>query len=274
MHTKASRVRFAPVVDFALGEILGYAVLPCTGTERCWTTQTDAVSARDAAYEDGLLVEHERRWRRDAIEGAVRAQLDPRTLLMIDVDPRVLDDDTFGPGFTRKLLEDAGLPVKSFVLRMQMPCPQQGRARLRTLARHYVSQGFPIAVHGVGGDAASLSLIQELDPDIIELDPALVRGVASDPLRWNLLSGFAEFCRTHNKRLIADGIDNLGDLAAATHAGLRYGRGFLLGRAAPTPEAIGTGTRGLLCRLTCRSATAEARSLIDLFDSNLGGDVA
>lgn len=268
-------IRFEPVVDFLLGRGLGYVIRPCaTDHDRDGDEGEQARLARDLAHEQGALVMKERAWRRAAVEQLSRSRVDPEALLFMDVDPRVLDDKAFSPGATRELLSEFGLAPKRFLIRLRVPATGDAWHRARVLARHYAAQGFPIALDGVGGDSASMQAVHQLEPRVIGLDAQLLRGISADPLRCHLVGAIASYCGETSKLLVAGGVDSWGDLAAARRAGVRFGRGFVLGRAALQPEPIDSGTRGLLARLGRVEAGKRLRAVSDAAPANPGGRAA
>jgi len=263
-------MRFEPIVDVYLASVLGYVVVAADARG-----SADRIRlVRDSAREGGSLVMHERAWRREALERAVAAHVDPEALLMVDVDPRVLDDPAFRPGSTRELLAEFGFQAERFVVRLPVPSAPDETLRVKALARHFSSQGFPVALDGVDGGIASVLAVEKLNPDVLMLNAALVQGMAADPLRRDLVSSFARSCATTGKLLVANGVDNWGDLACAARASVRFGRGFVLGVGTPSPEPIDGGTRGLLSRLGCPTGTDCASEPAGVTPAGAGGRAA
>ena len=77
-----------------------------------------------------------------------------------------------------------------------------------------------------------------LAPDILKLDLALVRGIATDPARQALASAMRWFAARTGAALVAEGIESTEDLATLCSLGIGYGQGYLLGRPAPAPEDV------------------------------------
>jgi EAL domain-containing protein (putative c-di-GMP-specific phosphodiesterase class I) len=241
-------IRFEPIVDLELGRTFGYLVVP-TGAAHHRASMVTAQAARDAAFARGRLVEQERRWRREAVDTLARSG-DEATFLLIDVDPRVLDAPRHMPGSTRRLLAEVGLPLDRVVVRVSAASCKEGRSRALALARHYTAQGFAIALRGVDAGGESADLIDELNPRLIDLESSLSRGMPGDLLRRNVVRAFVEYCEQTQRILIVDGVDSLAALVGAVRSGVRYARGFVLGRPAPRMVCVTDATRGLLAGMS------------------------
>ncbi len=90
-----------------------------------------------------------------------------------------------------------------------------------------------VAVDGVGSGVANFAHIVELQPDFVELDIQLVRGINQDAARQALVVGLRHFARSVGCRLIAEGIETDAELETLRSLGVELGQGYLLGRPAP-----------------------------------------
>jgi EAL domain-containing protein (putative c-di-GMP-specific phosphodiesterase class I)/DNA-binding response OmpR family regulator len=90
-----------------------------------------------------------------------------------------------------------------------------------------------LAIDDAGSGFASLRHIFALRPSFVKLDIEWVRGIDRDPVRRSLVSGLAFFSMETGARLIAEGIETEGELAALRALGIKLGQGYLLGRPEP-----------------------------------------
>ena len=116
----------------------------------------------------------------------------------------------------------------------------------KTSAEHRVAvafqwrrAGYRIALDDFGAGYASLPILATLKPDYIKIDrTCIVRATKSEKycefLRC-LLKGASEFTA---EGLIAEGVEQPAELQVARELGARHAQGFLLGRPAPTAEAV------------------------------------
>lgn len=101
--------------------------------------------------------------------------------------------------------------------------PLKGRARL--------------AVDDVGAGYAGLRHILDLEPDILKLDMSLTRDVDRDPARRALISAMVNFAAGIDARIVAEGIERVGELATLRDLGVYAGQGWHFSRALPPVAA-------------------------------------
>ncbi|MEP6469616.1 MAG: EAL domain-containing protein [Chloroflexota bacterium] len=92
-----------------------------------------------------------------------------------------------------------------------------------------------LAVDDAGAGFASFRHILELHPTQIKLDRSLITDLESDQARQAMIAGLRHFARLVQARIIAEGVETPGELAALRTLGIRLAQGFLLGR--PMPAA-------------------------------------
>ncbi len=253
-------VAYQPIVDLQRGEPLGYEVLG-----RCGPLEGPlAAAARGPAtllalaQRHGRLLGLDRRWREIAIE-AIAAMPNRESVFFLNVDPRVVEDPGFVPGFTLALVERHGLSPQRFVLELTEVASRDPEA-VELVLEHYGRQGFRVALDNLGAGQQSLVTLLRLQPHIVKLDRELVRDVDVDAARAHLLGALAEFARRAGILLVAEGIETPGELHAVVSAGVACGQGYLLGRPAPRPEPLSREARETLRAEIQRASPRSAHS--------------
>ncbi len=99
--------------------------------------------------------------------------------------------------------------------------------------------GLRVAVDDVGAGYASMRHILALVPDIIKIDRSLVAGLDHDPGRDALIAGLTAFARATGASVVAEGIENAGELEALRTLGVSHGQGYHLGRPMPLHAPAG-----------------------------------
>jgi PAS domain S-box-containing protein len=92
-----------------------------------------------------------------------------------------------------------------------------------------------VAVDDAGAGVANFSHIVELRPAYVKVDVSLIRDINVDVTRQALLVGLLHFARTSDRRLIAEGVETVEELATLRSLDVHYGQGYLLGRPTPAP---------------------------------------
>lgn len=241
-------VVFQPIVDLRRAEPYGYEVLgrcrPLAGPLAAAARSPADLLALAGGH--GRLLRLDRRWRELAFE-IIAGEADDGGLFFFNVDPRVLDDPGYAPGFTLALAARHGLSADRFVLELTEVASRDPEAVERVLA-HYAGQGFRVALDDLGAGQQSLVTLLRVAPAIVKLDRDLVRSVDVDPAREHLLRALVEFADRTGILLIAEGIETVGVLRAVMNVGVRFGQGFLLGRPAPRPSPLAREVQALLHR--------------------------
>lgn len=107
---------------------------------------------------------------------------------------------------------------------------------LTGILRAYRKQGFMTAIDDFGAGYAGLNLLADFQPDLIKLDMQLIRDIDQDSVRQILVEAALQMCRKLNIRVIAEGIESLGELQALRDMGVELFQGYLLAK--PAFEAL------------------------------------
>jgi EAL domain-containing protein (putative c-di-GMP-specific phosphodiesterase class I) len=100
------------------------------------------------------------------------------------------------------------------------------RSRIRTLRE----MGFRIAVDDLGAGYAGLSSFAALEPEVVKLDIALVRGVDSEPVKQKLIASIASLCRDLGILVVAEGVETPAEREMLVRLECDLLQGYLIGR--------------------------------------------
>ena len=245
-----------PIVHLVTGEVFGHEVLGrAPGLAHTGLDALGPSELLDLAVESGMLLELDHAWRRLAIEYVARHHAEDGTVFFLNIDTRVVEDQRFAPGFTRKLLDQHRLSPSRFVLELTERDPQLAEARMERLLPHYTAQGFRIALDDVGAGYASLTALVRLRPQLLKLDKSIVTGLTDDPVREHLVAALAEFGRRSGMQVIAEGVERIDDLTALQRAGVQLAQGWLFGLPREVAAPLTADVRALVQR-TAREASS------------------
>lgn len=95
-----------------------------------------------------------------------------------------------------------------------------------------------LVVDDFGAGHSNLKRIIELEPHIVKLDLALVRGIEASKRQQILVRQVVRLCEALGARVVAEGIETESELSAVIDTGAHYGQGYLFARPAfPIPTA-------------------------------------
>lgn len=159
---------------------------------------------------------------------ALLDRLPPQIYLSVNVSPATLCSSDLDAALARV---DAGRVVVELTEHASVP----EYDRLKDSVDRLRGRGARLAVDDAGAGFASFRHILSLRPDIIKFDRHMVRHLDVDPARQALVGALVAFAGEVNATLVAEGIEEPGQLDMLMRLGVGYGQGFLLARPGPLP---------------------------------------
>ncbi len=98
------------------------------------------------------------------------------------------------------------------------------------IVAEYRKTGFTTALDDFGAGYAGLSLLANFRPDMIKIDMALVRGIATSPARQTIMAGLIGIARGLGIEVIAEGVETPEEATFLCAAGIRLMQGYLFAR--------------------------------------------
>jgi len=222
------RIVYQPVFDLPKGVYVGAEALSRfdagpTRSPDSWFEEADKV---------GLRIEMELCAIRSALADLDR--LAPETFLGINVSPSTCCTPELADAIVRSTPE-------RIVLEITEHTPVNDYEQLSACLRPLRALGVRVAIDDTGAGFSSLSHVLALEPDLIKLDIDVCRGIETDTARQALVTALATFASHVGADVVAEGVGSSEQLIALREAGVRYGQGFLLGRAQPLEKLRTTG---------------------------------
>jgi EAL domain-containing protein (putative c-di-GMP-specific phosphodiesterase class I) len=104
---------------------------------------------------------------------------------------------------------------------------------LRSACEELKDIGYVIAVDDAGAGYAGFQHLVEIRPDLIKVDQQITRNLDTDPARAAMASALVGFAQAIDATVLAEGIETLAELTAATRLGVHLAQGYYLGRPRP-----------------------------------------
>ncbi len=97
--------------------------------------------------------------------------------------------------------------------------------------------GVHLVVDDYGAGHSNLSRILDLNPKIVKLDGALIRGIDKDPRRQIIVRHMVALCVDLGAKVVAECVETVEELKAVADTGVHLAQGYVLARPAfPPPE--------------------------------------
>lgn len=228
-------IHFQPIVDVRNAQIIGYEAL----------TRAPANSALhsplvlfDVAARLGRLVELECLVVRRIIRRFVDLQLPGRVFLNVTADTLMAAEQR--GELIAEEFRPFGLPASRVVIELTETRPILDLVALGNAVDTLRKQGFVMALDDLGEGFASLKRWVDLRPDFVKIDRHFIDGVATDPLKQQFVRSILEMAATSGAAVIAEGLEQEGDLQVLRGLGVDLCQGYLFARPSLTPR---TGLR-------------------------------
>jgi diguanylate cyclase (GGDEF)-like protein len=220
-------LHYQPVVDLATSRVIAAEALV-----RWWRGDV-VVPPREflgAAEDSGLIVPLGEWVLREACaQGTIWRETSRDIGISVNLSARQLT----APGFTARvagILAETGLPPAALTMEVneQVLVADDGPVVGQLAELHRM--GVRLAIDDFGTGYASLAHLHQLPLDVIKIDPSFVAGLGHDDTLTLLTRTVVQLGRELGLRVIAEGIEQPGQLSALREMGCHYGQGFLVGR--------------------------------------------
>ena len=234
VHGEQIGIACQPIVDLRTGSIMGLEALARFPEPFQRPDQTFA-RAHELDRELGIDLEGL------ALQQALKLlpSLGTEQYLSVNLSPAVLTEL-----INRDKGAQAELPLSRIVVEITEHEVINNYAALTAVLRPYRDRGLRISIDDAGAGYASFHHVVELGPDFIKVDRSLVDGLAHDRARRVAVTGFVLLAVELGCTVIAEGVEQLDDLAALRDMGVEAAQGYLLGRPSESALQLAAWTAG------------------------------
>ncbi len=139
-------------------------------------------------------------------------------------------------------LYDGGGPLAPFasrvVLEITEHAPLDGVPNLSGRLQRLRDLGFRLAIDDLGAGYSGHVNLAILEPEIVKLDAALVRGIDQDAGRRDVVRSLTKLCGKLRSFVVAEGVETIGERDALVSLGCDALQGFLLARPEREPPPV------------------------------------
>ncbi|MDI4634168.1 EAL and GGDEF domain-containing protein [Pelomonas sp. V22] len=225
-------IHFQPLVDVHRAGILGYEALTRGPAD---SPLHSPLVLFDAAARQGRLVELERlvvrkalrRFRELALPGQIFLNLTADTLLAAEGRVEQIAQE----------FAELDMPPSRIVIELTETRPILEPERLSASLEGLRALGFVVALDDLGEGFASLKRWMDIRPDFVKIDRHFIDGISQEPLKQQFVRSILEMAASSGCTVIAEGLEQNGDLNVLRELGVPVCQGYLLARPTSTPRA-------------------------------------
>ncbi|MEV8444016.1 GGDEF domain-containing protein [Actinosynnema sp. NPDC051121] len=137
-------------------------------------------------------------------------------------------------------LREVGRTPADLVVEVGTPYSRAPRRLLVKGIERLRQDGFRIGLDGVGEGDSPLSLLAEVQPDVIKLDREVVVALPADAARYAMVQALQHLCEHTGSLVVAEGVETEAQLAALRRLGVRLAQGNLLASPQRRPKVDAT----------------------------------
>ena len=230
------RPHFQPIVDLASGR--------CFGREALMRGKLGAVDVSggellSAAEAHDALFSFDARARAAALETGLPLLPDGE-VLFVNLDPRAALDVDSSLRTTWPVVSRLNGDPSRICLELVRPERCADRDLLEQLVSAHRKRGALIALDDLSGGTESLAYLDALKPDFAKIDNKLTAGIQYSAGRRRLVAALVECAHECAARVVAEGIERVGEFEAMRELGVEFGQGYYFGHATERPMAVDT----------------------------------
>jgi len=156
-------------------------------------------------------------------------------LLFLNVHPETLKNDADFPGFIRTVARQYNFPLDRIVLELleYSRIDWDGAARRCRSLGGLRAAGVRLALDDVHPRMDDVSRVAEYQPDFIKIDGDVLRGARVERRFRQFIVAMLDLAERLRIEVIAEGVENAGDLTLVKAAEIRLAQGYYLGMPAP-----------------------------------------
>jgi EAL domain-containing protein (putative c-di-GMP-specific phosphodiesterase class I) len=228
------RPHFQPIVELKTGRSYG--------REALMRGKLGAVEVRGgellaAAEAHDALFSFDSRARTAALEIGLPL-LPEGEILFVNLDPRAALDVDSSLRTTWPVVSRLNADPSRICLELVRPERCADRDMLEALVEAHRKRGAMIALDDLSGGTESLAYLEALKPDFAKIDNKLTAGIQYSDARRRLVAALVDCAHEVKSRVVAEGIERVGEFEAMRDLGVDFGQGFYFGHPTERPMAV------------------------------------
>ena len=132
----------------------------------------------------------------------------------------------------REMLMESGVDANRLVLELTEGTAMEDPETARSLMMQLRTMGARIAIDDFGTGFSSLTHLQKFPLDYLKIDHSFVKSIVGKPDARDIIEAVCALAHRLGLRVIAEGIENSGQLDLLRSLGCEYGQGFLYSKPA------------------------------------------
>ena len=187
------------------------------------------------ARQENLTFMLDRVLRETHLKSAGAAAVPEHCSFLLNFLPTAIYRPEFCLATTLRAAREAGLEFDRVLFEVVETDRVADRDHLRRILSYYREQGFRVALDDVGSGYAGLTLLADLDPDLIKIDRELVRKAVASSFHRGICASLVKLGQDNGEMVLAEGVETEAEWEVMESLGVNLLQGYLFGRPDPVP---------------------------------------
>lgn len=187
------------------------------------------------AKTEGLIFTLDRVCRESHLKNAASADLPGHCRFLINFLPSVIYDPEVCLRSTMRAAKEAGIAPARVIFEVVETEAVEDPVFLRRILDRYRDWGFGVALDDVGAGHSGLTMLADLEPDLIKIDRGLVSRAPTSLAHRNICEALVKLGHGMNKKVLAEGVETDAEWALVQALGADLVQGFMFGKPQPEP---------------------------------------
>ncbi|HEX8359405.1 MAG TPA: EAL domain-containing protein [Longimicrobium sp.] len=169
------------------------------------------------------------------LRAAGRLQVPAHCQFLVNFLPTAIYRPDFCLATTVRAARESGIEPRRITFEVVETEQMADRDHLRRILAHYREKGFGVALDDVGSGYSGLSLMADLDPDLIKIDRELVSKSAGSAAHRGICASLVGLGREQGRMVLAEGVETEAEWKVMEELGVDLLQGYYFGRPSPIP---------------------------------------
>ena len=187
------------------------------------------------ARQEHLIFMLDRVMREAHLRAAGRARVPEHCQFLLNFLPTAIYRPEFCLATTVRAAQESGLDFDRIIFEVVESEAITDREHLRRILSFYREKGFKVALDDVGTGYSGLSLLGDLDPDLIKIDRELVSKAATSSFHRGICQSLVRLGQENGELVLAEGVETEAEWEVMEALGVNLLQGYLFGRPSPEP---------------------------------------
>jgi EAL domain-containing protein (putative c-di-GMP-specific phosphodiesterase class I) len=225
---------FQPVIEARTGDIWGYECL-MRGRRRDGSL-VSAFQLIEWAKEENLKFLLDRVCRETHLENAGRLNSGTNCRFLINFLPTAIYKPEYCLQTSIAAMRRSGLKPRQVIFEVVETEKVVDVDHLLRILDFYRRSGFGVALDDMGSGYAGLSLLGDLQPDLIKIDREIVSKSVDSKSHYNICAALVQLARDNGQLVLAEGVETEDEVTLMESLGVDLFQGFYFGKPASQPD--------------------------------------